>query len=131
VQEPQPQFSATPAMDEAEIFFYLTTGQRQARAQEQTASLGDALLDSGLSLAGSAFAGVAKNVLEKIVPVSLDVLSVETDLANQSGRVRAGKFVTDRLYIGGQVNQSLTPRPNENIYEFEAEWRLNESTSLR
>jgi translocation and assembly module TamB len=129
-QAPKPTFTATPTMDEAEIFFYLTTGKKQARAMTQGSSLGESLADTGLSVAGSAVAGVLKSAIARLVPVSLDVLSIETDVAKGAGRVRAGKYVTDRLYVGGQVNQSLNPQPGENMFEGEVEYQFDESKSF-
>lgn len=132
-QAPVTNFSSTPAMDPAEIFFYLATGQRQTRAQTETVGIGERALDTGLSLAGSAVAGVAKVAIQKVLPKELepDVLAVETDVARMNVRTRAGKYVTNRLYIGGQYNPGADPRRWENLVELEMQYRLNESNFIQ
>lgn len=131
--DPKTNFSSNPPMDEAEIFLYMMTGKRQTRAQSGTVEpgAGDYLADAGLAALGSTAASVMKGALKQVLPKELepDVLSVES--SGGQVRTRAGKFITDRLYLGTQIHPGADVNRFENTVEMEGEYRITDDTYLR
>ena len=70
-----------------------------------------------------------KPVLQKRLP--LDVLSIETGSEGLKGtKLEAGKYLTDQLYVGYQVQYGADPAKGENSnaarveYQFTPHWAL-------
>lgn len=125
--------------DEAEVLFYLTTGRRQARANTTTPDLNEALATAGMNALGSLGVSGVKWIAQNLLPLPdafmPDVLSVDTDLRNGLAgsieRVRAGKYISDRIYIGGQYNREANLEQNESFFEVEGSYRLSDETALK
>jgi translocation and assembly module TamB len=113
--KPALQFSSVPALDDAAIAMLIATGRTELNVN----TTGVAPLTA--QEAGSAMVGAAVNaaftglVADKL-PV--DQLSVDTS------RVRAGKYLTDKLFLGYAYRFDAKPEEGENVNEMTAEFRI-------
>lgn len=125
--------------DEAEVLFYLTTGRRQTRANTTTPDLNEALATAGMNALGSIGVSGVKWIAQNLLPLPdafmPDVLSVDTDLRNGLAgsieRVRAGKYLSERIYIGGQYNREANLEQEESFFEVEGSYRLSDHTAIK
>lgn len=134
-----PPGGESPTNDEAEVLFYLTTGRRQAQANTVSPDLNEALATAGMNAIGALGVSGVKWIAQHVLPlpdsIMPDVLSVDTDLRNgiagSIGRVRAGKYISDRIYIGAQYNREANVEQGESLFEVEGSYRLSEHSSLK
>jgi translocation and assembly module TamB len=117
VAKPSVQFSSQPAMDQAAIAMLLATG----RAQTSESTAGVSTTPTSPEEAGAAFATAAvSSVFTGMVGdrLPVDQLSLETNT------LRAGKFVSDKLFVGYARRWEAKPEDGENAHEVTAEYRL-------
>ncbi|MBL9037281.1 MAG: translocation/assembly module TamB domain-containing protein [Archangium sp.] len=115
--------SSEPAMSEAEIYTMLATGRKSLQA-----GTGSSISpNQAASVLMSAAASQLKTFLAKEVPI--DVLNFEiTD--NQSVRAEAGKYLTDSLFLGYQINPGARPERGENPHTVKLEYQLPHNVNL-
>jgi autotransporter translocation and assembly factor TamB len=127
MQEMVRNFAAKPEMDEAEILYFIATGQRQQRAQSDPFSVSRETLDDTLvGLVGSIGSSFAKSFLNRYIggAADLDVLSLDT-----RGNAKVGTYLWNgRLYLGAQVRPNANTLVGENTAELDAEYRINDRT---
>jgi len=135
-KEPVTRFTSNRIPDETEILYYLATNQRQTRAKsEAPPGLGDWAYGKGVSLLGSAVAGVAKGLLAKVLPREPE-LQLETDASKMTFKTRGGLYVSEGVYVGVQYNSGANggganPQQRENAVEGELKVRIGESATGR
>ena len=120
--------SSTPALSESEIYTLLATGRRSLRRGSGAAISGE----QSLSVLGAVMAAQLKTALAQKLPVQIfDVLEISAGADGFSGtRLEAGKYLTDRLYIGYVGQLSADPRKGENgnagriEYQFAPGWSV-------
>jgi hypothetical protein len=133
----QKRFDANPPMaDDAEVYYFLATGQRQTRAQQSDPTSAQAqLADAGISALGSAAVGAVKDAVQSFLPseARLDVLDIDPNVAGGGiGKVRAGKrYLGGSLQIVGQYNPLANPLLNENTYEIRTNYRIDNDKYLQ
>jgi translocation and assembly module TamB len=126
-----PQFnirlSSNPPLSESEIFALVATGRRTLKAGGGNSQAISA--EQAASVLGAFAASQLKPFLQKRLP--LDVLSIDTGSEGlKSTRVEAGKYLTDEIYIGYQVQPGADPAKGENTnaakleYQFKPHWSL-------
>lgn len=126
-----------PTSDEAEVLYYLTTGRRQTTANTTSPDLNEALATAGINALGSLGVSGVKWLAKNVLPASVlpDVLTVESDLRNGFGgsieRVRAGKYFSDRIYLGLQYNREANVDLGESLFEAEGVYQLSDEASLK
>jgi translocation and assembly module TamB len=115
VSEPTIQFSSRPAMDDASIAMLIATGRTELNVNTSEVGpltaeeAGDAVVSAAVN---AAFTGLVADKL----PV--DQISVDTS------RVRAGKYVTDKLFVGYAYRFDAKLEEGENANEVKAEYQL-------
>ena len=118
VSKPSIQLSSRPAMDDAAIAMLIATGRTEIKANTSAISSvsgkgseaeGKASTDAAMSLA---FQGLVSDKLP-VDQVSLD-----------SSTLRAGKYLTDTIFIGYTRRWDAKRDPGENENEVKAELRL-------
>ncbi len=118
--------SSQPPLPDSEIFTLLTTGRRSLKLGGGSSSIsaGDAA-----SILGSLAASQLKTLISKRLP--LDVLSVE---AGKDGiattKIEAGVYLTDRVYLGSQVQLGANERKGESLFTGRIEYQMSKSWSL-
>ena len=113
--KPQLQLSSEPPLKEAQIALLVATGRTELKAGVggvNTLAAGDA----GLAAAGAVAMGVFKDLLSDKLPVD----SVSLD----STAVSAGKYLTDRIYVGYVRRFDAKPEKGENPDEVRVEYQL-------
>jgi autotransporter translocation and assembly factor TamB len=117
--------TSKPEMDEAEILYFVATGQRQSRAQSDPFALNrETLDDTLLGLAGSFGSSFARSFLQQYLgrAADLDVLSFDP-----RGNAKVGTYLWNgRLYLGAQVRPNANVLAGENTAELDAEYRIND-----
>jgi translocation and assembly module TamB len=112
---PRLQLSSEPPLEEAQIALLVATGRTELRAGAggvNTLAAGDA----GLAAAGAVAMGVFKDLLSDKLPVD----SVSLD----STAVSAGKYLTDRIYVGYIRRFDARSENGENPDEVKIEYQL-------
>jgi translocation and assembly module TamB len=112
---PRLQLSSEPPLEEAQIAMLVATGRTELKAGAggvNTLAAGDA----GLAAAGAVAMGVFKDLLSDKLPVD----SVSLD----STAVSAGKYLTDRIYVGYVRRFDARPENGENPDEVKVEYQL-------
>jgi len=115
VAKPQLQLTSDPPLEEAQIAMLVATGRTELKAGAggvNTLAAGDA----GLAAAGAVLTGVFKDLLSDKLPVD----SVSLD----STAVTAGKYLTDRIYVGYVRRFDAKPEKGENPDEVRLEYHL-------
>jgi translocation and assembly module TamB len=112
---PRLQLSSEPPLEEAQIALLVATGRTELKAGAggvNTLAAGDA----GLAAAGAVAMGVFKDLLSDKLPVD----SVSLD----STAVSAGKYLTDRIYVGYVRRFDARAENGENPDEVKIEYQL-------
>lgn len=118
------KLTSNPPMSESEIFTLLATGRRSLKRG------GSASITAGqaASVVGSFAAAQLKSVLAKKLP--LDVVSIESGDDIRNTKVETGKYLTDKLYVGVQVQGGADRSKGESTgtgrieYRFTPQWNL-------
>jgi translocation and assembly module TamB len=115
VRKPALHLASEPPMQEAQIAMLVATGRAEVRPGTEsinTLAAGEA----GLAAAGAVATGVFKDLLSDKLPVD----SVSLD----STAVRAGKYLTDRIYVGYVRRFDAKPEKGENPDEVRMDYQL-------
>lgn len=115
LSKPKLTLTSVPPMDEARIAMLVATGRTEVKAGAggvNTLAAGEA----GLAAAGAFMTGVFKDLLSDKLPVD----SVSLD----STAVSAGKYLTDRIYVGYARRFDAKPEKGENADEVRIEYQL-------
>lgn len=120
--------SSQPALSESEIYALLATGRKQLRRGSGSAISGE----QSLSVLGAVVAAQLKTALSEKLPVQIfDVLEISAGSDGFRGtRLEAGKYLSDRLYLGYVGQLGADPRKGENSnagrieYQFAPGWSV-------
>jgi len=113
--KPKLRLTSEPPLEEAQIAMLIATGRTEVKAGENgVGSLTGG--DAGLAAAGAVVTGVFKDLLSDKLPV--DSVSVD------STAVTAGKYLTDRIYVGYVRRFDAKPEKGENPDEVRIEYQL-------
>jgi translocation and assembly module TamB len=120
--------SSQPALSESETYPLLATGRRSLRRGSGSAISGA----QSLSVLGGLLAAQLKSALTEKLPVEIfDVLEISAGSDGFSGtRLEAGKYLTDRIYVGYVGQLGADPRKGENSnagrieYQFAPGWSV-------
>jgi translocation and assembly module TamB len=115
IARPKLHLSAEPPLTEAQIAMLVATGRTEVRPG--TGGVNSlAPSDAGLAAAGAVVMGAFKELLSDKLPVD----SVSLD----STAVSAGKYLTDRIYVGYVRRFDAKPEKGENPDEVRFEYQL-------
>jgi translocation and assembly module TamB len=115
VSKPAYQMSSSPAMDEARIALLIATGRTEMNLN--TSSVAPLTTqEAGAAVVSAAVNAAFTGLIADRLPV--DQLSVE------SSRVRAGKYIGDRLFLGYAYRFEAKPEQGENVNEMTAQFQL-------
>lgn len=120
--------SSQPALSESEIYSLLATGRRSLKRGSGAAISAE----QAVSVLGAFAAQQVKKALSKKLPIDVvDVLSFEAGSEGFRGaRIEAGKYLSDRLYLGyvGQVGADKRKGENAHAgrveYQFAPKWTV-------
>lgn len=120
--------TSQPALSDSEIYALLATGRKQLRRGSGSAISGE----QSLSVLGAVVASQLKTALAEKLPVQIfDVLEISAGSEGFRGtRLEAGKYLSDRLYIGYVGQLGADPRKGENSnagrieYQFAPGWSV-------
>ena len=116
------KLSSQPPIPDSELLILLTTGRRTLK-QGGGSSVSGA---DAASILGSVVASQLKTLVAKRLP--LDVLSIESGEAGiQDARVEAGVYLSDKAYVGLQLNLGADRTKGENAYAAKFEYQLSKS----
>jgi len=116
------KLSSQPPIPDSELLILLTTGRRTLK-QGGGSSVSGA---DAASILGSVVASQLKTLVAKRLP--LDVLSIESGEAGiQDARVEAGVYLSDKAYIGLQLDLGADRTKGENAYAAKFEYQLSKS----
>ena len=103
IEAPQVKLTSDPPLDESQIAFLLVTGRTNIKPGAGGASSGEALQEGAVSAISGFF---VKEVLGDKLPVD----TVEAS----SSRIRAGKYLSDKAYVGYTRNLDARTEQGEN-----------------
>ena len=119
--DPKVQLSSRPPMDDASIAMLIATGRTEIKAgTSQIDSLTGA--EVGMAAANAAVSLAFTSLVQDKLP--LDSVSLD------ASTIRAGKYVTDKLFVGYTRRFEARPEKGENVdevrveYQFAPTWRL-------
>jgi translocation and assembly module TamB len=121
VAKPAVRFSSRPPMDDASIAMLIATGRTELKVSTSGVSTMTAQ-DATQAVAGAAMSAVFTGLVADKLPV--DQLSIDTS------RLRAGKYVTDKLFVGYAYRFDAKPEEGENVNEVRAEYHLGPRWNL-
>jgi translocation and assembly module TamB len=121
--------SSQPPLAESEIYVLLATGRRNLKPGSG-ASMGSG---DATSILGSLAASQLKGAISTLLPIDLDVLSIEsTGGEGLAGtRVEVGRYLSDKAYVGAELRPGADPRKGENKYGFRFEYQFTPRLSLQ
>jgi translocation and assembly module TamB len=115
VAKPSLQFSSQPALDDAAIAMLIATGRTEMNLN--TSGVDPLTAEEASSaVVGAAMSAVFTGLVADRLPV--DQLSLDTS------RLRAGKYVTDKIFVGYAYRFEAKPEEGENANEVKAEYRI-------
>jgi translocation and assembly module TamB len=114
-QKPDITLTSQPPMDEAQIAMLIATGQRELKAG--TASVGSL---TGEEAGKAALGALATTAFRELVANKLPIDTFSLD----SGALRAGKYVTDKIYVGYVRRFEADPDRGENVDEVRVEYHI-------
>jgi len=109
------KLASDPPMDEAQIALLLATGHTELKA-------GTGGVDPNLQEAGSAALGAASGLFFK--DVLADKLPVDT-VSLDASQIQAGKYLTDKIYVGYTRRFYAKPELGENTNEARVEFQIS------
>jgi translocation and assembly module TamB len=115
--KPSLALSSEPAMDDASIAMLIATGETQLELNTSGVSTLDTQAATQ-AVASAALTAAFTGLVSDRLPV--DQVSVD------STRVRAGKYVTDELFVGYAYYFAAKPEEGENVNEVKAEYRIGQ-----
>jgi translocation and assembly module TamB len=112
---PEIRLSSQPPMDEAQIAMLIATGRTELKAG--TGAVGTL---TGEEAGKAALGAVATQAFRNLVQDKLPLDTVALD----SGTLRAGKYVTDKIYVGYVRRFDADPTKNQNADEVRVEYQI-------
>jgi translocation and assembly module TamB len=113
--QPEIQLSSEPPMDDAQIAMLIATGRTEIKA----GSGGVGTL-TGEEAGRAALGALATQAFKDLVADKLPLDTVALD----SGAIRAGKYVTDKIYVGYTRRFEADPERGENADEVRVEYQI-------
>jgi translocation and assembly module TamB len=115
VNEPEIRLTSKPPLDEGQIAMLIATGRTEMKSNS-----GEVGALTGEEVGRAALGVVATRAFKNIVADKLPLDTVAVD----SGAVRAGKYVTDRIYVGYVRRFDADVERGENENEALIEYRI-------
>jgi len=115
VSDPEIRLSSNPPLDEGQIAMLIATGRTEPKVGSSETAL------SGEEAGRAALGAVATRAFKGLVA---DKLPLDT-IAVDSGAVRAGKYVTDKIYVGYVRRFDADVEEGENADEMRVEYRIS------
>jgi translocation and assembly module TamB len=113
---PEIRLSSQPPMDDAQIAMLIATGRTELKAG--SGAVGTL---TGEEAGRAALGAVATQAFRNLVADKLPLDTVALD----SGELRAGKYVTDRIYVGYTRRFDADPLKGENENEVRVEYQIS------
>ncbi|ABS24392.1 translocation/assembly module TamB [Anaeromyxobacter sp. Fw109-5] len=114
-REPEIRLSSKPPLDEGQIAMLIATGRTEVKSGS-----GDSSAFTGEEVGRAALGAVATRAFKNLVADKLPLDTVAVD----SGAVRAGKYVTDKIYVGYVRRFDADVERGENENEARIEYRI-------
>ncbi|HYG67100.1 MAG TPA: translocation/assembly module TamB domain-containing protein, partial [Anaeromyxobacteraceae bacterium] len=124
VREPTVRLSSEPPMDEAAIAFLIATGRTSFEPGATTSGGALTATQAGEAAAGAIATQLLDDVLLKQLPLPVDTVALDT------GGVRAGTYLNDRVYVGYTRRFDAQPTHKENQDEFRVEYQITPRWTL-
>ncbi len=119
VQKPEVKLTSDPPLDEGQIAFLLATGRTELKPGGGGVSGSSFSAESVTNTALGALSGFfVKDVLGDKLPVD----TVEAS----SSRIRAGKYLSDKAYVGYTRNMNARPEQGENTNEVSLQYQISQ-----
>ncbi|MBL0278137.1 MAG: translocation/assembly module TamB domain-containing protein [Anaeromyxobacter sp.] len=116
ISNPNVQLTSRPSMDDASIAMLIATGRTELKAgTSEIGSLTGA--EVGMAAANAAVSVAFKSLVQDKLP--LDSVSVD------ASTIRAGKYVTDKLFVGYTRRFEANPEKGENVDEVRLEYQVS------
>jgi translocation and assembly module TamB len=115
VSAPEIRLTSQPPMDEAQIAMLIATGRTELKAG--SGAVGTL---TGEEAGRAALGAVATQAFRNLVADKLPLDTVALD----AGTLRAGKYVTDKIYVGYVRRFDADPAKNENEDEVRVEYQI-------
>jgi translocation and assembly module TamB len=123
INSPQIKLTSEPPMDEGQIALYLATGRTELKANSGgVGGINEQVTGAATAVASAYLVGEFK----KLVADKLPVDSVAID----ASQLRAGKYVTDKLYVGYTWRRNADPEKGENTNEVRLEYQITPRWTL-
>jgi translocation and assembly module TamB len=116
VRAPDLKLSSDPPMNDADIALLLLTGRTEAKPGSGGAVGGLTGEEAGMAVLGVLATQAFKNLVQNKLP--LDTVALD------AGGFRAGKYVTDRIYIGYVRRWDADPTKYQNEDEVRVEYQI-------
>jgi translocation and assembly module TamB len=116
IEKPDVKLTSEPAMEESQIALLIATGRAELKAGSGGVS-SLASEETGKAALGAVATTVFRDVLS-------DKLPVDT-VALDSSQLRAGKYVTDKIYVGYTRRFNANPEQGENTNEVRVEYQIS------
>jgi translocation and assembly module TamB len=116
ITSPEIRLSSEPAMDEAQIAMLIATGRTELKAGSGGVGGGITGEEAGWAALGAVATQAFRNLVQDRLP--LDTVALD------SGALRAGKYVTDKIYVGYVRRFDADPTRNENQDEVRVEYQI-------
>ncbi len=114
--KPETHLTSVPPMDESRIAMLIATGRVELKA-----GAGGVGTLTGEEAGKAALAALATEAFKNLVA---DKLPLDT-VALESGALRAGKYVTDKIYVGYTRRFDADPQRGENADEVRVEYQIS------
>jgi translocation and assembly module TamB len=119
-----------PDLNESQLYALIVTGHLQTGGTGTGGSVGSTASNQATSLVAGVIAGQLQQALSKHLP--LDVLTIDTGSGQglSGTQLEAGRYVTDRLYVGyvGRVGADPARFQNKNAvhleYQLTTRWQI-------
>ena len=119
IEKPEVKLSSDPPLDESQIALLIATGRTELAAG--SGGVGTLGGEGGSAETGKAALGVVASAFLK--DVVADKLPVDTVTIDAS-QLRAGKYVTDKIYVGYTFRRDAKPEQGENVNEARVEYQI-------
>jgi translocation and assembly module TamB len=115
-----------PELNESQLYALIITGHLATSSGGPTGSVGTAASNQATSLVAGAIAGQLQKTLARHLP--LDVLTIDTGTGQglSGTQLEAGRYVTDRLYVGYVGRVGADPARYQNRNAVHLEFQLTE-----
>lgn len=114
-REPEIRLTSKPPLDEGQIAMLIATGRTEVKSGS-----GESSAFTGEEVGKAALGAVATRAFKNLVADKLPLDTVAVD----SGAVRAGKYVTDKIYVGYVRRFDADVERGENENEARIEYRI-------